>query len=312
MLALATITAGAVNGSTSVSVSCDMPNGTAILIYRGTFWIGQGVLAAGVATISVLALAKGDTIQASVTERGNFCGPPVTVIASQTIPTGWRIPETVLVDGVEITAEEYETLYGEKPAATYDPALRLSTIVTDIDPTPAGAATDATILFDVRIEQSVGSTVVTIQNVVNQQGNPLIRWAAGESFGNVLSRSFTANATITIDVKGEDNTTPVSRTVSVTVFSPPTTTPTSSDIVGFSWRVISTSFVRVFISSLKGCQCRLEGFDMTWQSCVFYGIDPGYQEAGFYPVPPGSYTIWVRVAGDTNADHWKSIAIVVS
>lgn len=306
---LATITAGAFHGSEAVTVSCALANGTVIVLYRGEYKVAQGVLTNGSVVIAVPPLAKGDILQASVTERGNQAGLPVLVLDTTDKPTGWRIPQTVKIsDTVTLTAAQYEGQYGEKPAAVYDPALLLAIVEPDPESVEQPTTFTGPILFSIRTEQSVGSTTVTVSNVVNQQGNALIRWAPNESFGNSWSRSFTQNATITIDVKGEGDTQPVSQTINVTVFSPSTSTPTASDIVAISYRLFNeNTYIRVNLNSLKGLECRLDGFTSTWQTCIFYGTD--YQEATFLAVPRGTYTAMVRVAGDTDSSRWRSLVI---
>lgn len=313
---LATITEGAHHGSRWVRVTSTNADGTVIVLYRGVFQIGSGTLSAGTVLIAVPPLATGDLIQASVTQLGNLCGLPVRVSASDSLPTGWKIPQTVEVvnpDGSTqtLTASAYQERFGELPAAVYDPTELISVVAPD--PQILTLAPSSQILFDLRVEQSAGLTTVTIQNVVNQAGLPLVRWAPGESFVNSLSRTYTANATLTIDVRGENDTTHATKTVSLTVFNPPTSAPLASDIKALSYRLMGSSdFVRVCVNSLKACECRLEGFDMSWQAMIFYGYGPDYQEGSFYPVPTGTYTIWARVAGDTDATHWKSLTITTS
>lgn len=314
-IVLANITAGAYHGSGFVTITAALPDSTAVVLYRGTLLLGSGLLASGSVVIPVAPLATGDVIQASVTERGNQSGEPVMVFDTANPPTGWRIPATVQVsnpDGTTstLTAAQYEAQTGIKPAAVYDPSLIVSVIAPDPETIAQTTVSGSVIVFGLKIEQQVGQTVVTVQSVLNQNGNVLVRWASTEGFGNTLSRTYTAASTITINVKGDNDTVYASQTISVAIFSPPTSTPAASDIAGVAWRQLgSANFVRVFIDSLKSCECRLEGFDMTWQTGVFYGINPDYQEGGFYPVPPGNYTIWVRVAGDTDSTRWKSLAI---
>lgn len=306
---LATITAGAFHSSQSVTVTCALANELTIVLYRGDNLIAQGTLANGAVVLAVAPLAKGDIIQASVTERGNQAGLPVLVSESADRLTGWRTPQTVKLSDTEtITAAEYEARFGERPAATYNPALVVGVVAPDPETIQTTAVVVAAILFDLSVIQQVGSTTVTISNVLNQLGNALVRWASTESYGNAMSRSFTQSSTVTIEVKGENDTTPMSRTVNVPVFAPATTTPGGANDIPVSYRLFNdNNYIRVNLNSLKGCECKLDGFSANWQACAFYGTD--YQEATFNPVPLGTYTAIVRVAGDADSSRWKSVVI---
>ncbi|WP_080056862.1 hypothetical protein [Spirosoma aerolatum] len=310
---LATITAGAYHGSGFVTVSCAQANGTAILIYRGTLLLGQGILSAGSVVVAVPALAKGDIIQASVTERGNAAGVPVVVTDSANPPTGWQIPVTVQVtrqNGVieTLTASQYEAEFGVAPAKSYDP--RLKTSVVGPDPETIQQVASTPILFSLLIEMQVGQTVVTVSNVVGQTGNVLVRWANTETFGNTLSRTYTATATVTVDVKGDSDTAYVSKTVNIVIFNPPAPpSPTISDIIAMSYsRSTGTDILRGIINSKKACQCKLEPFTSVWKDMEFHAFD--CQDVGFNPVPAGTYTLYGRVAGDTNSANWRTLTIV--
>ncbi|MBN8824447.1 MULTISPECIES: hypothetical protein [unclassified Spirosoma] len=309
---LATITAGAYHGSGFVTVACNQANGTAILVYRGTSLLGQGVLSAGSVVIAVPALATNDIIQASVTERGNAAGAPVVVTASANPPTGWQTPDTVAVTRPNgsteiIAASAYEAEFGVKPAASYDPRLKVS--VVGPDPETIQQIVSTPILFSVLIDKQVAQTVVTVSNVTGQNGTPLVRWASSEAFGNSLSRTFTAAATVTIDVKGDSDTAFVSQTISVTVFSPSTSTPSASDIIALAYsRGSGTDIIRGIVNAGKACQCKLEPFTSTWQAMEFHDFD--CQDVGFYPVPAGTYTLYARVSGDTNSANWRSLTVV--
>lgn len=305
------ITAGAVTGSQSVTATlAGDPNGTQILLYRGSMLFGQGTLVGGSCVIPCLALSRGDIIQVSVGDRGNRAGIPTLVIDAPVPLSGWRVPTSIQKGATVYTATSYEQTTGLKVLASYDPSLVIPPVAPDV-PTPAGAASVIPVGFDVTIEQSAGSTLVRVENVTSIQGGPLVRWASAEGFSNVLTRTYTTTQTITITVQGDgDVGTPKktgSKTKSVIIFAPSVVAPASSDILGMAYRPF-TNFVRAVANSEKQLQCRLEGYDMVWQDMISY--EPTWQEGGFPGVPPGGgYTLWVRVKDDATATNWRSMPV---
>lgn len=319
MTNLAAIVLGAVHGSTSVVVNCLQANGTTIVLYRSTYHLGSGTITGNTCTIAVPALAEGDIIQASVTTRGNLCDEPVSVVANTAPPTGWQRAQTVVVrtsQGEEtLTVEAYQERYGHLPPATYDPSARINVIAPPPDPDVVLPIPPAGILFDVRVECAVGSTTVTVQNVANQLGNPLVRWTPTGNFSNSFQRTYTQPGTVTIAVKGEGSADVVTRTVAYDVFNPPALpNPPASDILAFGYDAGYTGsgigVATFIINSLRDCETRLEGVDNTWRSATRRKTDK--LEAFYDNIPQGTVgRFWVRIAGDNDADRWKSIAFTM-
>jgi hypothetical protein len=300
---LADIISGATSSSQIVWVRLESGTGSQVLIYRGLVLLGSVTLTAAEGQVNLSQpLATGDLIQASVGERGMQSGLPVVVRATNFTVTGWKTPTEVNVsqpDGsvLAMPVDQFRKLNGYQPPSIFDPAGRRTILLPEFTPPDLGE-----ISFDLTIQQQPGQTIVTVNNVTHAQGAPLVRWLASESFGNDMSRSFTQATTLAIDVRGAGDGDFVSRSISVSVLNP-SAAPQSTDIVACSYRLFGGPVVKVEVNSEKQCEAWLEGWEADFKMLQFYESD--YQEYIWGGPPPGTYKVWVRVAGDTNQDHWK-------
>jgi len=303
----AEITAGAVNNSTSVTVTASVANGTIVVVYRGGFWLGEGVIASGVATVPVLQLATGDIIQASVNERGNQAGIPIPVEAGTTQPTGWLDPASVRVTNpngtsTDYTASGYTSTFGEQVGSIYDPAgSGLTTTPPEYEP-----ADQVELGFDVSVTMQPGQTSLL---VIPRSSEGILVGFNGGALGSNAPFTVTASGSVAVAVKRDDSPVTLSRTVSVTVLpAPEVGTPSAGDITSYAYRLYEGSNnVNVFINSAKLCQARLNGD--SWVTANFYGSR--YQEVAYNAVPGGTHLVEIRVNGDTTAANWKSMTLIV-
>ena len=308
----ASITGGAFNGSTSVSVTCTgIANGTTILVCRGEMVLGSGLVASGAATVPVLTLATGDIIQASVTTRGNGCGLPVVCKTAQTAPSGWVKPTSVAVTNPNGTVSTYEgalieTLLGETLPALYDPrAAGLTRLVPEyvaLPPVELG--------FDVEQLMQAGKTTL---RVVPRSGELLLVGWNGADPASPAPLVLTSSANITVTVVRDDQpATPLSRALSVAVLAAPAaaSAPAAGDITSAGWRNMSQNFIRALINCLKPCEALLSGYSTEWKTATMR--ENGFQEADWGgPVPNGTYTCIIRVIGETNPANYTTFVVNV-
>lgn len=305
----ANITTGATDRSEVVTVAAAVANGTTVVVYRGEFLIGSGVVTTGIASVSVPPLSIGDIIQASVTERGNQAGIPVRVIADALAASGWLEPLTVKVTGQDgtttvVSADVYESTYGETPGAVYDPLAGGQTrLPDDYDKAPT-----VELGFDLSIIQQAGSTSV---RVIPRNGEGLlVGWnGAAPSSPAPLNLLASANVSIAV-VRDNDPTKTITRTIGITVLPAPTSpsTPAAGDIMAAGYQLMGNGFIRARINSNKPCEAQLEGYSTDWKPGISYG--PQYQEVDWPgPVPSGIYTVHCRVIGETNVANYTNFII---
>lgn len=306
MANLANITGGTFAGSESVRIECNDVNSTPISLYRGALLLGSGVLTAGACLIAVTPLAKGDILQACVSERGNRCGLPVVVAAANVQVTGWKSPTQVKIikpDGTEqtLTVDAFEEQYGYRPIDIYDPEGTGAIIFPEYEPEPV-----APICFDLVVEKTYGQTTVTVAEAENIKGALLVKFNTGD-FSNATSKLFKAAGSVAVAVKGDDDTDQAERTVAVDILAAPATP--AAAIKGYVWRGGSDAggIVLLSINCEPQAQTRLLGFDSAWYNCNFY--DPGWQERLWAGVPRGAYTIQIRLENDNNSANWINYPI---
>ncbi|MCX6217609.1 hypothetical protein [Spirosoma sp.] len=309
----ANITAGAYNLSEQVTVSAAVTAGSTVVVYRGEFLLGSGLVSSGQALVAVPPLATGDIIQASVTERGNQSGIPVMVSVNPILTTGWLDPDTLLVtnaDGSQTTytVANYIATFGETPGSYYDPmAAGLSQLPADYDKKPV-----TELGFDVQQVMQAGSTVLRV--IPRGSEGLLVGWN-GATPGSPAPLTVTTSATVTVSViRDDDPTVTRTRSISVSVLPAPTSasTPAAGDIIAASFRVMNTGgYIRAMVNSSKPCEGFLVGYSSSWIPGTFYGYL--YQEIDWTgPVPttgPITYTVQVRVIGETNPANYTNFLL---
>lgn len=301
----ANIVSGAFDGSTSLLIAAGVNNGVVIVVYRGDWVLGSGVAESGMVTVPVTRLATGDVIQASVTERGNQAGIPVTVQPSSVEATGWLTPLTVRVTGpdgevTEYSAADYLATFGEKAGDFYDPLQSgLSVLPADYDRQPI-----TELGFDVEQVQQPGTT--TLRVLPRTAGGLLVGWN-GATPTTPAPFTVTASGTVNVRVLRDDAVGELTRTVSVNVLPGSAATPSAGDITSAAWRLFGSSEILVFINSSKPCEVLIAGYSSDFVPATFYGFK--YQDINFAPVPGGTYTCRVRVIGETNPANYFNFII---
>ncbi|GAB4023284.1 hypothetical protein GCM10028808_73250 [Spirosoma migulaei] len=307
----ADITGGAYASSVLVNVAADVDNGTTIVVCRGEFVVGSGLVTDGTANVVVTPLASGDIIQASVTERGNQAGIPVRVDVNPLSATGWVKPdmlETTLEDGtvLNVPADAYAESFGEVAGAIYDPVTAGATLLpADYDKEPL-----IELGFDLETTQQAGTT--TIRVVPRGNEGLLVGWN-GASPTSPAALVLTTSATITVAVERDDNPGIIlNRSLSVIVLPEPTypSAPAAGDIKSSCWRNYGNGFIRAMINCLKPCEAQLVGYSSTWIPAITR--ETNFQEADWSgPVPAGTYTCNIRVVGEEDSANYYTYLITV-
>lgn len=310
MAGIATITAGAVNNSTSLTIlATGVSNGSVIVVTRGEMIIGTGTVSSGAANVTVMTLATGDIIQASVGSRGNQAGIPVLVQPATTLPTGWLDPTTITITNPDGTTSVYDALsidfyFGETIPALYDPIRAGKTkIPAEYIPVIRELGFDT--------EQNMQAGTTTIRVIPRGTEGLLVGWN-GATPTSPAPLTVTTSATVTVTVIRDDNpTVTLTRSIAVTVLPAPTSpsTPAAGDIGSAAYRNMGGGFIRIMINSRKPCEAQLFGYSSTWKPGT--NRDPDYIEVDNYPVPSGTYTAKCRVVGETNPANYFTFTIVV-
>ncbi|GAA4464183.1 hypothetical protein GCM10023189_43130 [Nibrella saemangeumensis] len=306
-LTLAQIVSTPYEGATSVKVQCAVADGTPIFLYRGELLLGSGVIASQECTIAVAGLYERDVIQASVSQKGNLAGTPVIVQKLPVQVTGWATPTELEVwdaDGNRLTmpADQFEELYGFRPAAYYDAEGVGAVVLPEYSPLP-----QQTIQFGVNIIHQPGQTILEVVDVLFANGAPLIAFNNGP-FSNLNTLTVTESTTVQVSVRGEDDTQAVARLLTVDVLAAPSAGPVTNGNPAIMWPsywLEGSSEVWPLAHSWQPLECNIDGFDETWRA-PFFRIHT--RQNFVYPgVGPGLYTIQFRVAGDTNPDNWTKV-----
>lgn len=301
---LAYIINGAIAGSEEVEVMSVRANGTVVKVYDniinddgGFNELGSGTLSGNVATVALSRpLIKGEAINAYVVDFGQNNGGSIIVGDTGTIPTGWKIPTEVSVDGdAAITAAEYETLTGLTLANVYEPTTRN---VTPNFPN-SGIERLLEIGFDLNAVNGLTSVVVSVQNIRNCAAGYTIAFDGGAP-SMTSSKTYLADTTATIRVTDANDATRYhERTLAITVPTPP---PPSSEISNASYidsKAGSLSGITVVADSAVALEMMVDGvFPFTWSSMVFKGANR-WEKNLAVTNGPGTYTVRIRVIADT-------------
>jgi len=301
---LAYIIDGAFAGSESVQVMSVRANGTTVLVYDniinedgGFNELGTGTLSGNVATVALSRpLIKSEAISAYVADFGQNNGGSVVVGDNGTIPTGWKIPTEVSVDGdAPITAAEYETATGLTLANVYDPETRN---VTPLFPN-SGIERLLEIGFDLNSAAGLTSVVLSVQNIRNCSAGYTITFDGGAP-GMTSSKTYLANTTATVRVTDANDATRYhERTFAIVVPTPP---PPSSEISNASYidtKAGNLSGITVVADSAVPLEMMVDGvFPFTWSAMVFKGANR-WEKNLAVTNGPGTYTARVRVISDT-------------
>ncbi|WP_138994001.1 hypothetical protein [Larkinella sp. C7] len=297
----ANITEGAFADSETVVVSCVDTDGTIIVLFRGYEMLGSGVIASGTCSISVSPLAEGDILVAYVLEQGNRAGIPVVVAASSITVSGWKTPTELNVkmpDGslLSFPAQLFEETYGYLPASIYDPEGTKAIVYPEYESPAVGG-----IQFDLTVIEKFNQTLLYVRNVRGIKGNVLVRFDGG-SWSGTISKTVTANATVVIDVRGDDDTEFATRSESIVVASEPVTAFVLSRHIDYG-----NDSLNLINGNNDSVEFRLEPFDMTWRPGIIY--QAGETRRIYLSVPNGNYIGWVRFPGDTNPANWGKLEI---
>ncbi|GGH42903.1 hypothetical protein GCM10007423_39880 [Dyadobacter endophyticus] len=300
---LAIITSGFVAGSSSVSITADVADGTAVLVYddETKSLLGSDVTTDGVVDVTVAPeLFEGQRIIAYLTAFGQDTFGAVIVVDSENETTGWKTPETV--DGQPY--EEYLEAGGEQQPDVYDPA-NCRNISRDMD--AIGRVINTPITFTLRqIESQAGNVQVIIEDVQGAIGGFKTKFDS-DVIGTSTSKVYSVNGAYQVKIWGinETEADAVIKTYNLTM-------PTA--VVEFGTTVVDLTYhadygnatspglrpVRVIVYSSVPVEVQIDGVH-TWAIASGTGSAPG--ETGRYEGPvhfvdEGEYTIRCRKLSD--------------
>lgn len=294
---LAYIASGNTDGSTQVLVVAAATNGTLVFVCdeNDLSTLGTGEMLGGECLVSVSpALTEGQRIIAFLGEIGLATIGGREVLASGETFTGWKLPQTIEVNGTPIDVEEYETTTGQKVPALYDPEAinRVAQINSAFfDSIPAQE-----INFGIRIDRNYGTTTVTVENVTGAPNGFLIQFDGG-AIGNTDAKTYTANGTYIVKVLDAQNSArSLTRTYVVSSTSPP---PATSDISNASYTQSGQS-VQIIADALSSIalEGKIDGVSASYADLVFLGGKRWI--SGAYTIPTaGAYVLRVRVKANT-------------
>lgn len=294
---LAFIAIGNTDGSTQVLVTAAAANGTDVIVCdeNDLSTLGTGELDGGECLVSVSpALAEGQRVIAFLGEIGLATMGGREVLASGETYTGWKLPETVDVDGTPIAVEDYEAVTGQQVPAVYAPeninrVAQINSAFFDSIP-PQG------LNFGIRIDRNYGTTTVTVENVTGAPNGFLIQFDGG-AIGNTDAKTYSANGTCNVKViDAENSTRSLTKTYTVSSTSAP---PSSSDISNASY-VQSGQQVQIIADALSSIELegKIDGVSGSYAALVFVGGKRWV--SGFYTIAAaGDYVLRVRVKATT-------------
>lgn len=295
---LAYIIDGAIAGSEAVQVMSVQSNGTSVLVYDniinedgGFNLLGSNTLTGNICTVALnRPLIKNEAICAYIYDFGQNCGGAIIVGDTGTIPTGWKIPTEVIVNGgAPITADAYETLTGLTLPNVYEPQTRN---VTPNFPN-SGIEQLLTIGFDINRLANAASVVLEVTNIQNCSTGFLVKFDA-DPVGMYTTKTYLTGTLATVRVLDPNN--PLrfhQRTIAIDVPVPP---PPSSAISNASYvdqKAGNLSIINIIADSALALEAQVDGV-FTWLPMVFKGANRWEKDYGV-PAGPGTYTVRIRV-----------------
>lgn len=318
MINTAEIISGHYEGSSNVLVACNeasdvndiviykFVDGVGILVGTGT--LGNGGTA-GQCNVSISeVIVAGNILVAYLNEIGNQGGSPVIVYENTTYTkTGWRVPQTVNVDGEEISYTDYLDLGGKAIADIYAPELTINNTVPR-----SGNGIDGFIDAYVEIayttqeieSEVVNVCVVTVKGFNEAIGSPRIEWDEGES-EQVYQKTyvFADNGVHSLIIFPElENLKTKEITFTVNVASD-TPTATITDIWSASYGINPEASRTVFLSAYSSRQLESRLLIVGTESFTLMTSNSGSrweQNPYSYNVPTGTHVGEIRVQGTTD------------
>lgn len=294
----AIITSGFIAGSSSVSVTADVADGTDILIYddETKVLLGADEITDGTTVVSVSpVLYSGQRIIAYVASFGSDTFGAVIVVDSDTEFTGWKEPVTV--DGDPYA--EYLADSGEALPDIYDPAS-VRNISRDKD--AIDQVINLPITFLLRLTESLaGSVQASIENVQNAIGGFIVKFDA-DAEGSTATKNYTVNGSYQAKVWGANQTIADAILVTYNVVVPVATVEFGTNLIDLSVQIdwgytASPGFkvIKLLAHTTVAAEFQIDGL-FTWESGTWESSLSMRSSLKF--IPAGTYTIRARRASN--------------
>jgi len=306
MAELAYIYDGFTVGSTVVKIRCYDVDGLDILLYRGYDLLGSGELVDSDCqiTLSQPLTDTGESLIAYVGEVGMRTGGCQQIALSGNIVTGWETPSELFYEEGSQSYEDYLADGNRELPDRYHPQVTKN-VTPETESLKAFAL--ANIDCDLKITETYGTTIVTVNNVRNARGGYTIQFDSG-TIGTTNTKSYTVSGSYQVKIQDLGSANYVIKTYSFTII--PDTAPSSSIIEQF-WGFKDYKAGGEIGCDLSGyCTSQLQfSIDGIYSGVWLDGFSGGNRRwfYSFGPIPTGVRNIRTRVKA-TPAD---TIAISV-